>query len=92
MHSYNRPERGKLITVTLILVTVAVALHLAGYISPGWKYFSVESSEGIHVGLWYYVACYRGTCDSGSPDSFDGGGRSVKSFLYKVYTYTVYII
>lgn len=81
MYSYNQPERGILLTVSLVLVTLGVVLLLAGYASPGWKYYHGEGFSGsvsLHLGLWYYVFCSFDMCDSGNIGSLGYKGKSVK--------------
>lgn len=87
MYYYNRPRRGLLLTVALILVIIAIVLLIAGYASPGWLYIHLESASSVwdmHTGLWYAVVCVDDDCASGS--IVDNGGRSFsnpKSFNRK---------
>lgn len=68
-YPYNRPVKGKLLTVVLILVFVAVGLLLAGYLTPGWYIIKYRIGTSLEVeikfGLWYGTVCVNDECESG---------------------------
>lgn len=78
---YNRPSRGMLLTVVLILVIIAVLLLTAGYLSPGW-YNSGTDTMQLQYGLWYGVYCENDECNSKSLSDLFDEGKPYKTKLY----------